>query len=380
MSQTDLTLRTPEVRTLACPAPGVLVAARGVVERNALIRAAFIRARQEKLGADWLARELAPELTRVLEASPVASMAAAMYLADEFTQLGDLMLVIDPGTGRAIASFTEADLWVPPPVPREGGVMAQPLPRLRPALEGFLISYLFDQARDSQLLARVQASYPGTTALCEDGDPRQRAITRAGRADMVGVLRDRLPTLLEAVQGASRTFLQHFELAARPPMGLTGLPQAVAVATSSQLVVDPLTFNLHHDLLRAQGARIGTQWVRQIAHQLATQGVPSRTVISRQDLLLGPASFWVIPPDAYQTFASLSIQGILAVEGVLPTGLLGQVGIIVVDPSGYQVQAREVFGRWEIHAQMRYTLYFDSNAVFGLDIQDLPVQTFSEII
>ena len=380
---TELARVVPEVRTLARPASGPLLAARGAVQRNPVLRAAFELARTEKHTPERLAGAITPELERVLEATPEEAVQVAQYLADEYFQIGDAVLVIDRMTGRALARFTDDDIWTPAPVPREGGGLAQPLPRLRPDIQGFLVSYYFDQAKDAQTLARVQERYPQTLALRDEGNPRLRAVTRAGRANMTDELRDMLPALLGAVQGAAKAFLDHFEIRDNPHLldGLTAYPMATAVARSQQSIADPLTFNLRHDWVASLAARIGTSWTRNIATRVASMAHP-RQFLKAEDICreaLEPADFWVVPPHAYTTFMPFT-GGLLPVEDIEPTGLVGHVGIIVVSPSGYTVQAREVFSRYEVVATLDYTLYLDPSKLQGLLLPDMTVDAMAEIV
>jgi hypothetical protein len=96
----------------------------------------------------------------------------AQYLADEYFQLGDAVLICDRTTGKAIARISDADMYQPPDQVRESGNLAKPLPRLNPNLEGFLVSYIFEQERDRQLRADILATLPGTEFLAEHGDPK----------------------------------------------------------------------------------------------------------------------------------------------------------------------------------------------------------------
>lgn len=371
----------PEIRTLARPVSGPLLAARGVVQRSDLLRAAFEQARRDGQTPDQLAGAITPELERVLDCPPEEAVQVAQYLADEYFQIGDSILVIDRATGLAIARLTEQDIWQPPDVPRESGGMARPLPRIRPDLEGALISYHFDRAKEQVTLAKVQERFPGTLALQDEGNPRLRVVTRGGRHDMTEGLKDRLPTLLGAVQGAPRAFLDHFDIREQAPEGLTAYPMATAVARSQQSIADPLTFNLRYDWTAALGARIGTAWVREIAARVASMATPRQT-LSYNDLrqeTVDPADFWVIPPDGFAAFMPF-MKAMLPVINAEPTGLIGKVGCIVVRPGSHQLNAREVFARWEIVATMDYTLYLDTTKLLGLTVQDIPLEALAEII
>lgn len=384
MTDSDLALVAPEVRTLARPTSGPLLAARGVIQRNPAIRETFERARTEKMTPEQLAGLITPALEVELEADPSEIIPVAQYLADEFFQLGDAVLVIDRQTGRALARITEEDIWQPPDVPREGGTMATPLLRLRPDLQGFLVSHFFDQAKDARTIERVRERYPQTLALRDEGDPRLRAVTRTGRANMVDELRARLPTLLGTMRGASGGFLSHFRITDTAPTGgeFREIPPSRAVARSQQGIIDPLTFNLRHDRLMALGARIGTAWTREIAKRVAACAEPRNQFIRADDLcreVLEPADFWVVPPNAHTTFLPFC-PDLLPVEGVEPSGLIGTVGHIVIGSEGYAVQGREYFGRWDVVATLDYTLYLDFSRLVGIHVTDISEEFLAEIV
>ena len=376
----ELARIVPEVRTLAKPASGALLAARGEVQRNPAIQAAFQAARQEGQTPEQLAGTITPLLEQALEASPEDTMEAAQYLADEYFQIGAACLVIDRSTGRALARFTEDDVWVPT-VSREDGTMVQALPRLDPGLEGFLVMHHYEAARDAQLLAKVRDRYP--QLRMELDNPKLRTLTRSGRVTIIDEVRDRLPTLLGAVQGTARTFLDHFDIVGSPPPAAEDrhrLSRSTAYARSQQAITDPLTFNLQYDRVLALQARIGTAWVRELALKLSN--APSRRTIRFEDLCeetLEMADFWVIPPDLYTAFLPF-VPNLLPVEGVEPMGLIGKVGTLVVYPEGYSIQAREVSARWEISAQLQYEMRVDVAKLYGLSVTDVPVEAIAEIV
>ena len=376
-----LAVQEPEVRTLARPASGSLLAARTAVEHNDALRAVFIRARQESLTAAQLASELQPELERCLEAPTEEVRQATLYLADEFLQMGDTVLLVDRQTGRALARLSDEDFYQPAPVPRESGRMAQPLPRIRPDLEAYMVLAYHDRARDTDLVARIQARYPSALALQVPESRVLRPVTRAGRVNMVEELRGMLPQILEGVRGVAGEFLNHFPTVTEDPPGLVAHPWATAVMRSREHIGDPLAMSLQHDRLRAMAARIGTSWVRDIARQVSRLAAPRQQMgadeLSERDFF--DHGFWIVPPDAYTTFLPFA-RHVLPVEGTLPTGLEAPTGHLRIDPESYQLHTREVFSRWELEATCRFQLYFNVAEVRGLHVLDLPDETFSEIV
>lgn len=361
-----------EVRTLARPASGTLLAARTVIQQTPGLRAIFERARQDGLTAEQLALAIQPSLEAGLEDSQgVADV--ARYLADEFFQIGDGVLVIDRNTGHALARITEADIWQPPPVAREGTTqLATPLPRLRPDLEAFLVSYVHDTDRDRKLLAWARRRYPQTLALQQAGEPGLRIFTRTGRRALVEELEGLLPTFLREVRGACLNFMGSFPVVKEPPPGLQALPPATAVAYSSLNVADPTTFNPRFNMRTSSGLRIGTAWVCRIAEQVASLA-PAPTPIAVEDLATRHVQkMWLVPPSWGATFLPLAVT-MIPVETPHAVGFTGRVG--AVQPTAYRIESREVGSKWTVIASMDYVLYLDPSKLQSLQvtgIQDAP--------
>src|SRR5262249_48618351 len=108
-------LALPPVTTLAKPKADQLVASRFIVQRSARAAAAFLENKDR--GAEAITEAIIPLLQEELEGSPAEVAEVARFLADEYVQIGDAVLVIDRETGRAIARITDEDMWQPPDVP-----------------------------------------------------------------------------------------------------------------------------------------------------------------------------------------------------------------------------------------------------------------------
>lgn len=396
----DLTRFTPEVRTLARPQAIPLIGARGVVHRSPALQATFQQARAEGWTPERLAGAITPELEQALECEPEASVEVAQYLADEYFQLGDAVLICDRTTGKAIARISDADMYQPPDQVRESGNLAKPLPRLNPNLEGFLVSYIFEQERDRQLRADILATLPGTEFLAEHGDPRIAPVTRAGRAGIAQTVRESLPDVLQAVQGSARAFLDYFELTSATPRSLDPLPRQTATASGSQNIVDPKAMNLRFSWEATIRARTGAGWVREMAAHLlneASQRIrPDLRLTVPYPLLshdhVEGRSFWAGEPNT-----CIAIQRALAGgrAGPPPTilpctpgqtsalGFMGsswKVGTILIHPESYEFTTREVHGRWDMVARMQYTLCVDWDRVRFLHVTDIPITARAEIL
>jgi hypothetical protein len=409
---TGLTRFTPEVRTLAKPSAGPLVAARGVVQRSPALRDLMHQAKVGGMSPDHLAGLMVPELERQLECEPEAAVEVAQYLADEFFQLGDAVLICDRATGKAIARVTDEDMYQPPRQERMSGRMADPLPRLNPNLEGFLVSYIFEEARDRELVAAIQARLPSTGFLQGIGDPRLRPLTRGGRVGIAQDIRDALPTVLEAVQGACRTFLGYFVVdhhgghnEALDVGEFSALPRRTAEARGRQNVVDPKAMNLRFSWEATLRARTGTAWAREMASHLVEQArthVPAhmnRGVVTYPLLTSEHVSgipFWTGDAAACLAIQRIVSEGVRVSAHVQPTVLpcpseqgcvgfqeravVGPVGYIVIHPEAYSFETREAHGRWEMNAKMDYTIYVAWNRVTYLRVTDIPVEAVAEIL
>lgn len=394
MPSDKLTRIAPEVRTLARPSPGPLISARHNIQRSPEAQALFQQAREEKWPAERLAEKLTPVLQgRVESQVPGDIEQAAHYLADEYLQIGDALLLISTETGQALAKITEDDIWVPPPVPRQDGSMAQPLPRLRPELEGFLVEWVFNTGREAALTAALARRLPQSDLQRAEGDRRLLPVTRNGRKHIVEQIREALPTLIpDQCQGLTRQFFDHFEFRENDPEGLNPLLRCTALARSVVPIADPKGFNLRHDHFTSVAARISSQWAREIARTLSIAvhrhydppPVSYKALGRSLDIvgsLIHPAvslDFWVADANTVEAFYKAK-PGITAfpVEGALPTGLSGRVGAIVINKASYTCGGREYVDRWEVAATVEYTLWLDWEMLRALAVEDVPVSGLS---
>ncbi len=393
MVENALSVVAPDVLTLARPVPKFLLASRQVVQRSAKLQEAFRRSREEKWPASQLALELEEPLQGLLDTdNPQDVVQVALYLADEYQQMGDTMLLIDRDTGKAIARITDADLWQPDPVPREGGGMAVPLPRLRPELEAFLVLWHFEKGREEKLLAEITPTLHQTDLLKQEGDPRLLPVTRAGRAHIVDQLREQLPRLLLMASGPVGAFLNRFELRGNdPPEGHSYEPllRCTAIARSVSGVMDPKTMNLRFNRLGNLCGVIANSWGREIARTLTvaarehfTPEPRDYTTLTEEEL--SNASAWVGGPDMIRAMREelfpkhqFALRGdVLPVEHAPLTALLRKpgmcVGAIVINEESYECKGREIHDRWEVGAKIEYTLWLDWSMIQAFDLTNVP--------
>jgi len=389
MADTDLVPLAPAIQTPADPVAGVLICARHEIQRNPALRQLFQRAEREGWDAEYAARVIANGLEDKIHVDFSDLREAARYLFDEYRQLGPGMLVLLP-TGRALYKVTEDDLWQPPEVVREDGRTIVPSPRLRPELHGFLVQWIFEEARDAQVLAETQASLPTTNFLAETGDPRLQLVTRAGRKTIVEEIRDRLPSLLTGGWiGTEGLFLGHFHVRRDDPAedpvvtsntDLRPLIQSVAMARIRVGLQDVKSFNLQFDHKRMILHQIVSQWIAEIARSLtlAAHQRGGRHILFRDftptDIHYGAC---IVSPEEYRAIRDTSLRRnmhlFLPVPGARSTSLSGLVGILAMCPDGYELRAREVHDRWEILAKCEYTLWLNWNYIDPFVLEELPI-------
>lgn len=374
-----------------------------MVQRSPTIRSTMERAKAEAWTPEQLAGAITPELQEKLDCEPEAAIEVAQYLADEFFQLGDAVLLCDRVTGKAIARVTDEDMYQPPMQRREGSTtLAKPLPRLNPNLEGFLVSYIFEEARDRELVASIQARLPATAFLAETGDPRLNALTRGGRAGIAQDVRATLPNVLEAVQGSARAFLDHFVVSPTPPPSdaeFKALSRRTAEARGRQNVVDPKAMNLRFSWEATLRARTGTAWVREMAGYLVdvARNVPAhrnRGPVAHP--LLTPEHvagipFWTGDPATCIAIQRAIVEGFspgtfpcspehAGAVGLMARTAVGPAGWIVIHPESYSFDTREIHGRWEMLARMEYTIFVNLEVLTYLHVADIPVEAVAEIL
>lgn len=376
----DDLVHQPKITTLAKPPGKVLVAARFEVQRNLTIRATF----EEYKGrspdqAQRLADEVVPLMGEEIEGSESEIREVCRYLADEYLQIGDSILIIDPETGTAIARITEEDFWEPPEVPREYGEMVKPPSRLRPDLQGFLVRWSFEKDREKKLVEELTQRLTQTPADIELGDRRLLATTRKGRKSISDKLGADLPNLIpSAVGGGLRKFIDLLRIG-KPPEGstLTEYAGLTAYARTSLGIQDGKARNLQFDVPVFHKSTVAIQWAREVARTVST--------IAHKDGLKTNVAFpptpstnlWIASPDAS---LALTREGSISVpvEGALPMSLRGTIGYLVLGRT--EVAHREVHDRWDIAATLEYTLFLDVGALSPVVLTDLPSPVVNAVL
>jgi hypothetical protein len=379
----------PTVTSLARPETKYLLAARTVIQRTPAIQEIFQKARDEHWDIDQLALQLEEPLQQQLECSGAEVVEVSRYLADEYAQMGDTILVISRETGKAIGKIDDDDVWLPEPVPREGGGLAQPLARLNPQLEAFLVSWHFERGREQKVTTELAERVVQTELQKAEGDQRFLPVSKKGRSFIVAQVRERLPQLLsETKSGTVGEFLRYFDILEEdPPTGTLFEPllRCVAISHSRTGIQDLKAMNLRYNRVGALCGRISGEWGRHIAQTLSLAAQDHFKPAPQPYHTLEGSAFeginlWVMDPDTAEAMGRDVLppgSRVLPVAGAPTLGIKGKIGAIVIKPNSYQCQGRELFDRWEVAALFEYTLWVDWASVVSYDLTEVPISGFS---
>lgn len=369
-----------DVLSKASPMPSVLRQARVVIQNTPAVQAIFTQARTEGWDATRLAEAVSEAFEPYFPGNHPEVTEAATFLADEFLQLGDAILVISAETGRPIARITDADIYQPAEVPRESGNMVSPGPRLRPELESFVTQWVFDRASEAKISVELSARLPQTQLLREDGDRRVLFSTRAGRQTIGVQIRDLLPKILPVYCGGTPRSLFNFLSIGKPPSDFKGVSLGTCpnYGNASFPLVDGRARNARHDPLAASLATTATGWARGVALHLllAAKDHPiTEMTLDEVKKITKAVQLWVSSANI-----SIALQRLDPSAAVLPLGsgddiVLGfdkPFGYLDIDEAGYESRTREVFGRWEVVSSFTSTLWVDWSKVRILALRQVP--------
>lgn len=364
----------PKIESLAKPEWEWLLQARAELNRDEGLRAFFVEAKKTGADATWAIDNVAVRIAARWGDHTEQARECAQYLWDEFSQLGEGIYLASSETGKTVAVLSESNLWQPPMTARSDGTLAQPLPRIRPDLEGMIVCYISDQERERRVMSVLAQRVGQTDLLRQEGDPRLLLASRAGRRQIVEDLRRfDVEVLLAAAGGSSRAFLQHFDLVReRQASGLEAI-EGCAYTRSVMGVQDQTTVNVRHDRAGTIRAAAVQGWVREIARVVANRAqnrteVPSIGVGElHQDHLQG-AQTWVCAPSVLRNLVRTDPTiSVLPVEEVQPVGLVGKAGYIVV-PEEFEAESLERFDRWSTLTAFKFTVFIDWSAVRVLKV------------
>lgn len=378
----DLTTLTPQQQALsrkvnvrvlsrANPDSGLLRRVRERIQQDSNLSNLFVN-RNVDVG------ELTKQLTENLPLDDGIGE-AAQYLADEYAQLGDGILMISSETGRAIAKLTEEDFYQPAPVPREDGRMVDRPPTVKPEVESFISMWRFEDQLEQMVRERILSRITQTEGLREDGDPRLLAISRGGRRELAGRIEQAIPTLFKTPKGIVEDFLQYFPIGTRPEQDFGY--EMVRVHPSSlhrKPIQDPLAINLKYDPLTATTAVIATSWVRCLASAILSNQSLHPLLVSIKDSVRDrrkndrTGGLWVAEPNLA---VALQKHGCRTLSVPGPEHLALYVnepaGILELPLLEFGVHSREMHGRWTIETVTEATLWLNLAAISAFRIEDV---------
>lgn len=360
----DFRIVSLEVKTLAKPTVNNLLVAREIVQSNPEVRALFISAREEQWTSERLGDAFMQHLTVIDD--PSERWEVALFLADEFFQIGDKPLLIQRSTGLAIRALTEDDLWQPPPVLREDGRMVERPLMVNPILVRDLIHFVVEQERENAIVEALRGKIVQTQFQREEGDPRLDILTREGRKNLLASMQETgipLPT-----GGASSDLLAR----------LTGEPNSTWEHKKLNLygkvvlnLADMKATNLHYDFLGNSKASIGQSWVRMVAMEIGK--AVDRTKLSVGEALqrLHQADFLIGPGWAN---ARLVLDTNVLV-GLLP----GTLGAFVLTPNTTRMTYLEVSDRIEVVGVAEAEIWLNLNQIQAFELTNSP-PLMSEVV
>jgi hypothetical protein len=378
--------RVPQVTTLAKPDGRPLLDARFEVQRNAEVRATFekYKGRKDAEAPAQLADEISGQLSERLSCSPESLQEVCRYLADEYLQVGDAVLIISRQTGKAIARITDKDMWQPDAVPRFGGDMVLPAARIRPELQGFLIRWEFEREREEKLVDELALNFPQVPSITRDEDRRLLPTTRRGREVIVQDLKDALPTLLhDALGGSLGRFIRLLdgvrEEGREPvvrPEALTSFRGFKAYARMTMPLMDHKARNLLFDVLSSHRATIATQWGREIALTIGKLAHANTTpaIVSLLDFRYS-GGLWLTTPTEAMALRKQHVahEFCIPIEDC-PTILVRDLAFPIgrLHCGQTQIASREIHDRWEVVATIDYDLDINLPRLHAVQLTDMP--------
>lgn len=375
MSDVDQSL-APTVITTSNPAAEWLLLARTDIQNREDLQELFQQAREEAWTAQRLSDHLAIRLAGIWGVEHYAdAVEVALFLADEFLQVGEGIHLVSAETGQIVAKLSEDDLYRPNPLPREGSdTLAVPMLQLKPEVAAATTMWTYEKHREAQLLRDIALRASESGMVTSPDDPKLRIVTRSGRSSIAKELSELDPKgLLTSTGGTAAAFLSHFEFGA--PDSSEGLIKVEGVATNRviQGIQDPHTFNLAYNKGAAIRGVTAQSWARDIARKVAE--VANRGPVFHVDADdlsphdLGDADFWVCGPNEFGVLRRVNPKlAVMPVEGSKAVGLKGDlVGYLAV-PETFSVASHELFNRWELIASVPYELWVRVDRLVPLSV------------
>lgn len=380
----------PTVISTVDPPSDWLLQARADINREEKLRDIIIEGKKAGKNNEELADTLGSRLALSWGDHAEEAYNAALYLLDEYEQLGEGIHLVSTETGKVLLTLTEKDVWDPGMVPREGGGMAQALPRIRPDLEAALTTWTFDRAREQKIVEALAAKGHQTALLRDEGDPRLLVATRKGRTKIVQNMVTFTPLeLLQKCGGTSGAFLSYFDIQTEEPNDYTEMTLSGVLRSSSVMKVsDPTTINIQYNREAALRGVLAQGWVREIARELSykvskhfagAEGLVPKPIesLTPEEAKSLKAKFWIVPPEAAPHMLRVRKDWtIMPVDQAQGMGFLGsRVGVLVV-PKEFSAETNEMFEKWMVSAHLEYKLYVSWDTLCCMALEGLAYQGY----
>ena len=353
----------PTIQTTANPGGELLKLGRSIVQTDGLCRRIFGSDSTKEQLVDAAATAIA---MRYEDIDDESLLQVSEYLADEFQQLQKGLYVLHPETGRVVAVIREEDFWHGPPVPRESGNMVQPLPRIRPELEGFITSWFSERDRENRIFKDRLVRLSKSTGIDLDpSDSRLSIATQEGRKSLVAPLAQEAPhSFLRRCGGSTGAFLKCFRIIDSDdsiPTGFTPLTPFVATARSALRIAEAGTFSSGFNRTSHLRGVFGQGWVREIARAIGLQG--------RDKFQTGSISnntrVIVSSPDSVNHFRQYN-RPVLPVESVGPLAFEEGSGIIKL-PEHHELGNAELSDVWYTASAVEVEVFVRLSKIILLD-------------
>jgi hypothetical protein len=337
---------------------------REVVRSNQEVRELFRQARREGWTAERLADSFMVHIGSIEDATE--RWEVALFLADEYFQIGDKPLLIHRASGRAIRALTDEDIWQPPPTMRADGTLVERPPMVDPVLMSDLLHFVSELDREQAVFQAIQQRLIQTQYQREEGDTRLQILTREGRDAIVKGIRGediKLPS-----QGSSAAFLSHFQDEAvlgwvhreAPLYGLVVLNIADLRAT-----------NIRFDFRSVAIATLGQAWARSLAQAVMVAKPRVKSTLAEAQRKIPEGSTLIGPSWAG---AAMVLEG-----NILLVLAPGVVGAFVIRTSTIQVKHLEISDRIEVEGTAKADMWLDMDRITTFELTSFPTAV-SEIV
>jgi hypothetical protein len=355
-----------EVVSSANPDPSLLRSIRLLLQQNERVRQVFIDA-QTETGSRHIDRQrLLGLLSEVYPHEGIDQVSE--FLADEFEQIGEGILLISNETGRAIARLSSDSLYEAPPVPRESGNMVERGLRIRPDVEAYLAYWSFENKREADLRREVIARLNQTELQREEGDPRTLVLSKAGRREITRQVHDSVVAAFKNPNGPAKCLLEYL------PLGEKSFPFNESCTSISLMLCscirrrlqDQLSVNPKYDALTATLASVTSSWARSILGALLKEAVrrPLQLEPDGLDALLRDRSdgMWVCEPNLARALMDRGCR-VFPVNGPpnVVIRLSREIGYLELNEEKIGTNHREIHDRWTVEsvAEVILHVYWD---------------------